>query len=202
VLQAAAGLNTDWAHCPAHNARLPVLHLTITCPSHQPAKHAEAAANNPRPAAPAAFFTDIRKGFERLLRKLLNYPLHPAVVMLQNYQWVPSSGKYWTNAESAFYEYATYYGIPQVSVKAACHRWAPLLRPGSAHGSRGCEAGASEGCMVHSIIQATPACSVPGYSTHAAKAAPANRFVPTPTRDQALGGQRARLHGRHRAAGP
>jgi hypothetical protein len=67
------------------------------------------------------FDHDQRKGFERLLRKLLNYPKKPAVVMINSFAWQACGGDYFGNAESAFLEYATYYGLPVVSLKAAVH---------------------------------------------------------------------------------
>jgi hypothetical protein len=67
------------------------------------------------------FEHDQRKGFERLLRKLLNYPKKPAVIMMNSYAWMSSGGDYFGNAESAFLEYGTYYGLPVVSLKAAVH---------------------------------------------------------------------------------
>jgi hypothetical protein len=65
--------------------------------------------------------SDQRMGFERLLRKVLNYPKRPAVVLVNTYQWFNVKGSYWGNVEADFSEYASYYGLPTVSLKAAAH---------------------------------------------------------------------------------
>eukprot|EP00798_Chlamydomonas_sp_ICE-L_P000444 gene444-1844_t len=65
----------------------------------------------------------VRRPFERLIRKLLNYPRRPAVLLLHAYTWfrvVPFSGAFWTSCERDFHEFAMYYKLPEVSVKASC----------------------------------------------------------------------------------
>uniref|UniRef100_A0A7S0S1A6 SGNH hydrolase-type esterase domain-containing protein n=1 Tax=Chlamydomonas leiostraca TaxID=1034604 RepID=A0A7S0S1A6_9CHLO len=76
--------------------------------------------HNPTPA----FQNNVRRPFERLLRKLLNYPKRPAVVMMHQYIWYqayPFEGSFWNNAEREFQEFAMYYQIPTVSIKACCY---------------------------------------------------------------------------------
>ena len=66
-----------------------------------------------------------RKPLERLVRKLLDYPLKPAVLFLHTYDWheMPDpKGLYWENAERDMAELGTYYRLPAVSVKV----WASL----------------------------------------------------------------------------
>ncbi|GLC57261.1 hypothetical protein PLESTB_001205200 [Pleodorina starrii] len=60
-----------------------------------------------------------RRAFERLVRKVLNLPSRPAVVLVNMYAMGPGKGKYWYSAERDFSEFATYYGLPSVSLKAA-----------------------------------------------------------------------------------
>ncbi len=57
---------------------------------------------------------------ERLVRKLLDYPLKPAVLFLHTYGWheMPDpKGLYWESAERDMAELGTYYRLPAVSVK-------------------------------------------------------------------------------------
>ncbi|KAG1658766.1 hypothetical protein FOA52_001308 [Chlamydomonas sp. UWO 241] len=64
----------------------------------------------------------VRRPFERLLRKLLNYPKRPAVVLVHAYVWhsvLPPSGKFWASSERDHHEFGSFYGLPQLSVKAA-----------------------------------------------------------------------------------
>jgi hypothetical protein len=66
--------------------------------------------------------TDMRKAFERLLRKLLNLPKKPAVILLLNYNWNTAQGVYYKGtAEADFLTYATFYSLPALSVRAAVH---------------------------------------------------------------------------------
>lgn len=68
------------------------------------------------------FQNNVRRGFERLLRKLLNYDHKPAVVLMHAYVWHfehPSKGSFWSNAEREHGEFALYYHLPMLSVKAA-----------------------------------------------------------------------------------
>ncbi|KAG1666906.1 hypothetical protein FOA52_005966 [Chlamydomonas sp. UWO 241] len=67
----------------------------------------------------------VRRPFERLLRTLLNYPRQPAVVMIHAFAWhrvAGPSGLYWPSSERDFHEFAMYYGIPEISVKASAWR--------------------------------------------------------------------------------
>ena len=71
-----------------------------------------------------------RKAFERLLRSLLNKPNRPAVVLLNAYQWftMKVNGTFHTVVERDFQEFAMYYGLPALSVKACC--WRLMYRGG------------------------------------------------------------------------
>ncbi|GLI61406.1 hypothetical protein VaNZ11_003625 [Volvox africanus] len=60
-----------------------------------------------------------RRAMERLVRKVLNLPSRPAVVLVNMFAMGPSHGKYWYTAERDFMEFATYYSLPAVSLKAA-----------------------------------------------------------------------------------
>lgn len=99
------------------------------------------------------------KNFERLLRKLMTLPSQPAVVLLHYYSWFLSQperdnrGDYywpvepnsithtpdqWTNDRGIYYdsienEYTTigeYYGLPQLSIRAACYHQMVAGKPG------------------------------------------------------------------------
>ncbi|GIL76842.1 hypothetical protein Vretimale_8688 [Volvox reticuliferus] len=71
------------------------------------------------------------RSFEQLVRKLLRLPRRPAVVLLNIFRWFsesridadqrPSDTYYFTNAEAQFFEFATYYGLPLISLKAAVY---------------------------------------------------------------------------------
>ena len=68
------------------------------------------------------FQAEIRRGFERLLRKLLAFPRSPAVVLLHHFSWhMHPKLTFWSNAEREFNEFALYYGLPTLSVKAATY---------------------------------------------------------------------------------
>ncbi|GLI61408.1 hypothetical protein VaNZ11_003602 [Volvox africanus] len=60
-----------------------------------------------------------RRPLERLFRKLLNLPSRPAVVLVNMFAMGPSHGNYHHTAERDFMEFATYYSLPAVSLKAA-----------------------------------------------------------------------------------
>ncbi|KAG2493701.1 hypothetical protein HYH03_008215 [Edaphochlamys debaryana] len=71
----------------------------------------------------------VRRPYERLIRKLLNYPRRPAVILLHAYRWfgdappgeVRPSGQFWTSSERQHGEFGLYYGLPQLSVKSCCY---------------------------------------------------------------------------------
>ncbi len=68
------------------------------------------------------FDSDQRRGFERLLRKLLNYPKRPAVIILNVFAWKHFNGSYFQTAEAGYSEFASYYDLPMLSLKAAAHQ--------------------------------------------------------------------------------
>eukprot|EP00798_Chlamydomonas_sp_ICE-L_P032023 gene32023-16547_t len=83
----------------------------------------EYSVNDVTPKEPP-FINNIRRAFERLLRKLLQYPNRPAVVLMHSYIWgqpVPFVGSYWSNAEHELSKFGLYYGLPSLSVKAAVY---------------------------------------------------------------------------------
>ncbi|GIM15714.1 hypothetical protein Vretimale_18452 [Volvox reticuliferus] len=69
----------------------------------------------------------IRRPYERLLRKLLGYPKRPAVVLMHAYRWfqIPAefSGQFWPSSERQQSEFGVFYGLPQLSVKACCYHY-------------------------------------------------------------------------------
>ena len=73
----------------------------------------------------------MRRPFERLIRKLLQYPRRPAVVLMHAYRWfqipVESTGQFWVSSERQHGEFGAYYGLQQLSVKACCYH---LMREG------------------------------------------------------------------------
>ncbi|GAX72559.1 hypothetical protein CEUSTIGMA_g15.t1 [Chlamydomonas eustigma] len=75
--------------------------------------------------APLPLFDNhVRRSFERLLRKLLDYPKRPAILLLHTYAWHETSdpkGKYWGNAERELGEIGLYYSLPAVSVRGCCY---------------------------------------------------------------------------------
>ncbi|MEW5305456.1 MAG: hypothetical protein WDW36_007994 [Sanguina aurantia] len=70
-----------------------------------------------------------RRSFERMLRKLLDYPNKPAVIILNAFRWfktfsgeTPYDGQYHhPSAEKDFNELAAYYRLPVLSVRSACY---------------------------------------------------------------------------------
>ncbi|KAG1678961.1 hypothetical protein FOA52_013024 [Chlamydomonas sp. UWO 241] len=68
-------------------------------------------------------FNSMRRPYERLLRKLLSYPRNPAVVLIHSFVWndpMPGvlPGTYYHSAERDLHEFATYYQLQELSVKA------------------------------------------------------------------------------------
>ncbi|GAX77809.1 hypothetical protein CEUSTIGMA_g5252.t1 [Chlamydomonas eustigma] len=79
------------------------------------------------------FQNNIRRGYERLLRKLLKYPNNPAVILVHTYVWsqaYPFAGSFWSNAEREFHEFALYYHLPSLSLKACCYQKMVAGEPG------------------------------------------------------------------------
>ncbi|EFJ49698.1 hypothetical protein VOLCADRAFT_89681 [Volvox carteri f. nagariensis] len=76
-------------------------------------------AVNDHPTATWALEGSPRRELERLLRKVLNLPSNPAVVLVNMFAMGPSHRKYWYTAERDFMEFATYYSLPAVSLKSA-----------------------------------------------------------------------------------
>ncbi|KAG1660750.1 hypothetical protein FOA52_010624 [Chlamydomonas sp. UWO 241] len=71
------------------------------------------------------FNNDMRRAYERLIRKLLSYPNQPAVVLLHTYTWMQghhnTAGTYWSGAEREFSELSLYYALPALSLKSAVY---------------------------------------------------------------------------------
>ncbi|GLI61503.1 hypothetical protein VaNZ11_003832 [Volvox africanus] len=69
----------------------------------------------------------IRRPYERLLRKLLGYPNRPAVILMHAYRWfqlpADTSGQFWMSSERQQSEFGLFYGLPQLSVKACCYHY-------------------------------------------------------------------------------
>ncbi|EFJ42302.1 hypothetical protein VOLCADRAFT_107349 [Volvox carteri f. nagariensis] len=67
----------------------------------------------------------VRRPYEKLLRKLLGYPNRPAVVLLHGFCWfripVEMAGQFWNSGERQQSEFGLYYGLPQLSIKACCY---------------------------------------------------------------------------------
>ncbi|KAG2494860.1 hypothetical protein HYH03_007100 [Edaphochlamys debaryana] len=84
-------------------------------------------AVNDDPAPSPAMNNEARKSMELLLRKILSLPDRPAVVLLNAFSWFsrygykPDDGVYYLNAEAQLFDFATYYGLPMLSVKAAAY---------------------------------------------------------------------------------
>ena len=86
-----------------------------------------------------AFDNPTQRPFERLLRKLMTYPNKPALVIYNAYSWfsyMNHLGRFYASAERQFYEFATYYQLPMISVKAGIWR---LMYQGGLGGA--CERG-------------------------------------------------------------
>ncbi|KAG2493704.1 hypothetical protein HYH03_008218 [Edaphochlamys debaryana] len=67
----------------------------------------------------------VRRPYERLIRKLLNYPRRPAVILMHAYRWFQQqteyTGQFWTSSERQHMEFGLYYQLPQLSVKSCCY---------------------------------------------------------------------------------
>jgi hypothetical protein len=75
-----------------------------------------------------------RRPYERLLRKLLAYPNRPALIMLHAYSWhklLPFIGAFYSGHEAELHEFALFYRIPELSLKAAVY---PLMVQGRKEG--------------------------------------------------------------------
>lgn len=79
----------------------------------------EYSVNDPARAEPP-WGNEPRAALERLVRSLLRYPRSPAVVLLHAYSWHTTSGSYWRNAEAELHDLATFYHLPELSVKVSC----------------------------------------------------------------------------------
>jgi len=81
----------------------------------------EYSVNDPYNAGPL-FANEYRRSYERLLRKLLVYPHEPAVILMHSYNWMaPPHGNFWTNLEREYNEFAWFYDLPALSLKACCY---------------------------------------------------------------------------------
>lgn len=76
------------------------------------------------------FDNESRRSFERLIRKLLSYPNQPAVILVNAYSYVAGGGRYWMNSESQYFDFATYYQLPMLSLKACCYHLMVAGAPG------------------------------------------------------------------------
>jgi hypothetical protein len=75
------------------------------------------------------------RGFERLVRKLLDRRSLPAVLLLNHHKLIDIDEKnvnhpYLDNADAFYFEVSTYYGIPSASLKAAMWSLAQRMVPG------------------------------------------------------------------------
>ena len=107
----------------------------------------EYAVNEPWQGVPLnTLDKPLRRNYETLIRKALDYPKKPSVVQMSYYSWYQpqdkpagfedyskrwvtgdnisfylSNGTFWGNAERDYSEIARYYHLPALSVKAACY---------------------------------------------------------------------------------
>lgn len=70
---------------------------------------------------------EMRRVQERLVRKLLNYPHKPAVLLAHILPWDarpadPPRIPWWEGGESGYNELALYYHLPSVSIRACCYQ--------------------------------------------------------------------------------
>ncbi len=70
----------------------------------------------------------IRQGFERLVRKLLQFPSSPAVIVL--HYWKPSFGHFWATLEDEIDVIAKYYSLPSLSFRNTFYRAVAEQLPG------------------------------------------------------------------------
>jgi hypothetical protein len=94
----------------------------------------ELAANDPW-----AYANDLlsKKAFERLIRKLMDRPAKPAIILVNAYQHTSQFGKreqeeglYLRNSEAYFFEVASYYSLSLASTKAAVWHLSQASVPG------------------------------------------------------------------------
>jgi hypothetical protein len=71
------------------------------------------------------FNNDKTRSFERLVRRLLNYPKRPAVLLINAFSYAdgfPFRGAFWGGSvERDTPEFSLYYDLPAVSVKGCCY---------------------------------------------------------------------------------
>eukprot|EP00201_Polytomella_parva_P006032 CAMPEP_0175076088 /NCGR_PEP_ID=MMETSP0052_2-20121109/22485_1 /TAXON_ID=51329 ORGANISM="Polytomella parva, Strain SAG 63-3" /NCGR_SAMPLE_ID=MMETSP0052_2 /ASSEMBLY_ACC=CAM_ASM_000194 /LENGTH=488 /DNA_ID=CAMNT_0016345093 /DNA_START=464 /DNA_END=1930 /DNA_ORIENTATION=+ len=82
----------------------------------------EFSVNDPVQAQPLFENTD-RMSFERLVRKLLNYPNHPAVVLVHAFSFnsQQQSKNFYFSSENEVSVIGDYYGLPQISLRQAVY---------------------------------------------------------------------------------
>ncbi|KAG2488702.1 hypothetical protein HYH03_012702 [Edaphochlamys debaryana] len=76
---------------------------------------------------------EVRRAYERLIRKLLRYPRRPAVVLFHTFRWfwsLSEQGRFYSGADREHAEFGSYYHLPQLSVKACCYHLMLQGRPG------------------------------------------------------------------------
>lgn len=62
-----------------------------------------------------------RRGFELLLRKLLNFKQHPAVFVLHSWSPFFNSPNYYSTVEDLYQSLVSYYGLQSASVRNAMY---------------------------------------------------------------------------------
>lgn len=77
----------------------------------------EYSLNDEQTMSDTVFDNAVRRPFERLLRKLLQFPNQPAVILLNAYAWfqlekpLKPDGLYYTGSDREFFELAAYYQV-------------------------------------------------------------------------------------------